>query len=412
MEMKNHEALRCLLCKKPLCSEACPVSTPVPQCMQLYRNGELDEAGRILFENNPMSAVTSLICDWNRLCYGHCVLNRRGVPVRWYEIEQEISGEYLKKARINVPAETGKSVAIVGSGPAGITAAIKLREKGVRVEIYDEETRPGGVPRYGIPEFRLDKTILNRYERILFEAGVTFHGGVQIGKDIMLSELQEKFDAVFVAAGADIPRKLDIPGEEGNPHVIYSLDFLKDPSAYTLGSKVLVIGGGNVTMDAARTAVRMGCDTTIVYRKTFENMPANYREVEEAKFDGVKFELFQVPVAIEGNEAVVVNCENYEDENGKIRTRTLEGTEHRMKFDSMLVSISANVDYNVFNGTSPQLDAKGRVVVGDDMQTIPGVFAAGDFVSGPSTVVDSVASAKKAVESILKYIGVGSEGKE
>lgn len=404
--MNNHEALRCLLCKKPLCSGACPVHTAVPVCMQLYREDRLEEAGKILFDNNPMSAITSLVCDWNRLCYGHCILNKRGVPVHWYEIEQEISGEYLKHVYITVPQETGKIVAIIGGGPAGITVAIKLREAGVGVEIFDEERRVGGVPYYGIPDFRLDKTILNRYERILFEAGVTFHGGVQVGKDLLLKDLQKRFDAVIVTAGADVPRKLNIPGEDGNSHILYSLDFLKDPKSYSLGQKVLVIGGGNVTMDAARTAVRMGCDTTIVYRKTFENMPANYREVEEAKFDGVKFELFQVPVAIEGDEAVIINCENVEDENGKVHTKTLEGTEHKMHFDTMLVSISANVDYGVFSGSNVNFDERGRLVTGEDQQAMPGLFIAGDFLTGPKTVVEAVASAKTAVASTLHYLSL------
>ena len=295
--MSQSEAQRCLLCKKPFCSQACPVHTDVPTCMSLYRAGRIEEAARILFANNPLSAITSQVCDWQHLCYGHCILNRKGIPVRWYEIEQEISMPYLLRAHITPGADNGRSVAIVGGGPVGITAAIKLREKGYAVTVFDDNARLGGVLRYGIPRFRLGEQFINAYERIFEEAGIRFQGNTCIGKDLSLAELRQRFDAVCIGGGAWSPRRMRIPGED-NPKVIYALEYLKNPDAFQLGRKVIVIGGGNVTMDASRTAVRRGHDTWVYYRKTFGNMPANSIEVRAAQADGVKFELFQVPVEV------------------------------------------------------------------------------------------------------------------
>ena len=285
------EAARCLKCRNARCSAACPVHTDIPALMSLYLQGKKDEAAAILLRNNPMAAISSRVCDWSRVCLSRCILNARQSPVNWHSVEAEMAGDAIFRMKIRPGDATGKSVGIIGAGPAGISAAFWLREAGHDVVIYDSCERPGGVLRYGIPEFRLDRKYIDRYEVILEEAGVAFRGGTIVGKDITLRELREKHDAVLIAAGAGIPRKLDVPGEE-DANVIYALDYLKDPSAYNLGRNVIVIGGGNVTMDACRTAVRQGCDTTVYYRKSFENMPANAIEVELAREEGVKFVLF------------------------------------------------------------------------------------------------------------------------
>ena len=391
----NLESQRCLLCKKARCAEACPVHTDVPAAMHLYREGRQEEAARLLFDNNPFSAITSQVCDWSKFCYGHCVLNAKKMPVKWYEIEQEISMEYLLRAHVDVPQErTGKSVGIVGAGPAGITAAIQLRKAGHDVVLYDAFDKVGGVLRYGIPEFRLDKRYVDAYGRILEETGVRFEGGITLGKDLTLEELRKRHDAVLVAAGAWKPRRLDIPGEN-LPGVIHALEFLKEPERFELGHRVLVIGGGNVAMDACRTAIRRGCDTTVVYRKTFENMPANQMEVKEAINDGVKFILFQVPVEVktDGQKTwtVVRACENYTKEDGRIATRMLDGTDSDMEFDSMIVAISENVDKSLLGGA--------------DSDAMPDVFLAGDYAYGPQTVVEAVQSAKDCAARILDYLG-------
>lgn len=404
--MINSEAGRCLLCKIPKCSAACAVKTDVPTSIRLDKEGRGEEAASLLFANNPFSAITSRVCDWSKACYGHCVLNAKKMPVKWHEIEAEITGEYLFHASITPGTPNGKKVAIIGAGPAGITAAFILRERGCEVVIYDENPLPGGVLRYGIPEFRLSHKYIEQYDRIMSEAGIEFIGGKRIGRDISVKELRENYDALFIATGAAVPRRLDIPGED-NPNILYALDYLKDPDSYKLGDRVLVIGGGNVTMDASRTALRQGHDVTVYYRKTFENMPANTLEVEEAKEEGVKFCVFEVPVAIEGNNiAVMRKCENVVGADGRVSTKMIEGSDHKVEFDSMLVAISASVDCSIFGDEKPESN-RGWLVTDESQQTsLPGVFIAGDLILGPATVVEAVASAKTAVTGIINYLGI------
>ena len=382
----NTEAQRCLLCKKPKCAiDGCPVHTPVPEAMLLYRQGRLEEAGRLLFRNNPLSAITSLVCDWKQFCYGHCVLNVKQVPIKWYEIEQEISGQYLFNHRLERQSLelTGERVAIVGAGPVGLAAAIWLWEAGADVNIYDANPRMGGVLRYGIPAFRLDKKYCDVFELMFADAGISFHGGIEVGKDLTLSALSAEYDAVLVGAGAEVPATLRIPGEE---RAVQALPFLKDPSAYKLGKKVIVIGGGNVAMDACRTAVRMGCETWVYYRKTFENMPANPLEVEEAKADGVQFKVFQAPVEVKDGGVVFRDCENVQPEDGgRVVTRIIEGTDHFVECDTLITAISEKPD----------------ATLQEAARSMENVWMAGDFLTGPATVVEAVASAKEAVSQII-----------
>ena len=385
----NSEASRCLLCKKPKCAlQGCPVHTPIPECMLLYRQGRLEEAGQLLFRNNPMTAVTSLVCDWKQFCFGHCVLNVKQMPVRWYEVEQEISGRYLENVRLERRSQecAGRRIAIVGAGPAGLSAAVWLYEAGAEVVLYDANPRMGGVLRYGIPAFRLDKKYCDAYEKIMADAGVEFRGGVELGRDVTLKELSASYDAVLLAAGAEKPAMLNIPGEE---HSVQALPFLKDPSAFKLGKKVIVIGGGNVAMDACRTAVRQGAETWVYYRKTFENMPANPLEVEEAKADGVQFKVFQAPVEVKEGGVVFRDCENVVPEDGgRVITRIIEGTDHFVECDTLLLAISEKPDPELLEA------AEG----------LKNVFKAGDFLTGPATVVEAVASARTAVNEMIQNL--------
>lgn len=404
------EANRCLLCKKPKCALlGCPVHTPVPECMLLYRQGKLQEAGELLFRNNPLSAVTSLVCDWKQFCYGHCVLNVKQMPVKWYQVEHEISGAFLENHHLTRLSDelSGRKVAIVGAGPAGICAAIWLWEKGAEVDLYDANERVGGVLRYGIPSFRLDKKYCDAYERLLAEAGIAFHGGVELGRDITLSTLSADYDAVLLAAGAEKPATLRVPGEE---NAIQALPFLKDPSAYKLGNKVIVIGGGNVAMDACRTAVRLGAETWVYYRKTFENMPANPIEVEEAKADGVQFRTFQAPVEVKEGGAVFCDCENVVPEDGgRVVTRIIAGTEHFVRCDTLILAISEKPDFSLIKGAA--LNDSGWPVVTPDqrIEGLANVWTAGDYLLGPRTVVEAVASARIAVSGISSSLCPGTQ---
>ena len=393
--MKNNEALRCLLCKKPKCSiQGCPVHTPVPECMALYRADKLEEAGELLFRNNPLSAITSQVCDWRQFCYGNCILNVKKIPVRWYEIEQEISDLYLfsHQLRRNSDQLKGKKIALVGTGPVGMAAAVWLHEAGARIDLFDANRRLGGVLRYGIPGFRLDKKYVDIFESMFFLAGITFHGGVHLGKDITIEELSAEYDAVLLGTGAEKPSTLDIPGEE---KAVPALPFLKDPSAFKLGPKVIVIGGGNVAMDACRMARKLGYETWVYYRKTFENMPANPVEVESAQFEGVRFKLFQAPVEIREDGVVFCDCENVTDpESGKLKTHILEGTEHLVPCDSLITAVSEKPDYSILGSIPAEWDENGK------LKALGNVWVAGDFRHGATTVVEAVASAKVAVQNI------------
>ena len=402
--MMNDEALRCLLCKKPKCAlQGCPVHTPVPECMLLYRQGKLDEAGEMLFRNNPLSAVTSLVCDWKQFCYGHCVLNVKQVPVRWYEIEQEISGEYLFKHQLQRRSTEleGKRIALVGAGPVGIAAAVWLYEAGADVTLIDANPRMGGVLRYGIPAFRLDKKYCDAFEAMFEKAGIAFKGSTEVGRDVTLAQLSVSYDAVLVGAGAEKPATLHIPGEE---KAVQALPFLKNPSAFELGRKVIVIGGGNVAMDACRTAVRQGAETWVYYRKTFENMPANPLEVEEAKADGVQFRVFQAPVELKDGGVVFRDCENVQPEDGgRVVTRIIEGTDHFVACDTLLTAISEKPDFGLFQGTPAVMNEWGWPATseGGQVEGMGNVWVAGDFILGPKTVVEAVASARGAVNDMM-----------
>ncbi len=413
--MKNNEALRCLLCKKPKCSlQGCPVHTPIPQCMQLYREDKLDEAGKILFDNNPLSAITSRVCDWRQFCFGNCILNVKKIPVRWYEIEQEISDAYLFSVTLKRESDllAGKRVALIGAGPVGIVAAIWLYRLGAEVSIADSNPRIGGVLRYGIPGFRLDKKYVNAYERLLLGAGIEFQGGIEVGRDIELARVAARYDAVLIGTGAEKAALLNIPGEGKG---LQALPFLKNPEAFDLGKRVIVIGGGNVAMDASRTAVRHGAETWIYYRKDYGNMPANPIEVEEAMRDGVHFRVFQAPVEVRTGSVVFCDCENVTDpETGKVRTRIIEGTEHEVECDTLLSAISEKPDFSVFNGCVPLLNENGDLIVNENglagIEGIDNVYVAGDFLFGPKTVVEAVASARKAVDAIIARFGQKAEG--
>ena len=410
----NKEAIRCLLCRKPRCTEGCPVKTPVPQAMALYRQGRLEEAGKMLFANNPLSAITSRVCDWRDFCYGHCVLNVKKIAVRWYEIEQEVSDLYLQKAKLErLPGGRlkGRRVSIVGGGPGGIAAAVFLFREGASVTIYDARPRMGGVLRYGIPPFRLDKSYIDNYESILTEAGVVFKGGCKAGKDISVKELSDVSDAVILACGAEKPVKLGIEGED-SPMVMDALQYLSDPAAFNIGPEVIVIGGGNVAMDVARTAARRGISTTIFYRKTFANMPASPVEVEHAQLEGVRFRVFEAPVKIGDGTVTFRDCENITDpSNGKLLTRIIPGTDHEVRCDTLIPAISERPDFSLFGDTPPIFNQYGFPLTNKETSRIsfmdngPGnIYACGDFILGPKTVVEAVASAKKAVDGIITVL--------
>ena len=389
----NPEASRCLLCKIPLCSEqGCPLHTPVPQAMQLYRQGQLMQAAKLVFENNPFSVITSRVCDWKKFCYGHCVLNARKNPVAWYQIEQEISAACLTQMHIEVGSSNGQKAAIIGGGPAGMSAALYLRRAGIAVTIFEKKKYLGGMLRYGIPKFRLSHQYVEEIERILRESGVHIQTETEVRE---LSTLRKEYDALLLSIGAQKPAALHIAGEE-MPHVHSALHYLEDPDHIALGKNVIVIGGGNVAMDASRTALRHGAKVTVYYRKTFENMPASMLEVQAAQNEGVSFQLLKAPLEIKEHGILFIDCQNAADAQGRITTKILAGTEQEVACDSILLAIGETPDDFLWHNQRPKFDAQGQMA--------ENIFAAGDYRLGARTVVEAVWSAKQASQAILAHL--------
>lgn len=401
----NEEAKRCLLCKKPRCKEFCPISTPIPEIIELYREGKFDEAGEILFQNNPLSVVCSIVCPHEDQCAGHCIRGIKGEPIHFYEMEEELSKKYLNDTKFEKPLANRDKIAIVGGGPAGITVAFMLANRGFKVTIFDEHEKIGGVLRYGIPEYRLPNTIVDQITEKLNDLGVKIRPNTMIGDVITLDNLLEDgYKAVFVGTGVWNAKKLGIKGETlANVH--YAINYLEAPNAYDLGDTVCIIGAGNVAMDAARTAKRNGAKNVyVVYRKHFDQMPATKKEIEEAKEDNVEFKLFRAPLEILEDGIRVVETENIEVD-GKIQTKTLDGKEEIIPCDSVIIAISQEPRSIIAsNTTNLERNRWGLIVTDEEGHTTKeGVFASGDVVTGAKTVVQAVANSKKVADAIEKY---------
>lgn len=390
-----NSAQTCLDCKKPKCQTGCPVGTPIAEMIRLFLSGNIKEAGEKIFENNPLSIICSLVCPHEKHCEGHCVLNKKSTPVNVGGIENYISTYYMNFREFEKPILNGRNLAIIGSGPAGISLAIMMALKGFNVTMYEGNDQIGGVLRYGIPDFRLDKTILDKIETNLIKLGVKIRKNIMIGKNITLDDLQrDGFDAIFIGTGVWAPKKLGIKGESlGNVH--FAIDYLKTPKAYDLGKKIVVIGAGNVAMDVARTAIRNGAnDVSIMYRKGEEDMPAEKIEIDHAKIDGVKFKLHRLPLEL--------------TEKG-IRYMTTDQEINRENFeeaDSILVAISQTArDLIVKNNTGLSLGENGLLQSDENGVTARrGVFASGDVVTGARTVVEAVAFSKRVAISIEEFV--------
>jgi len=389
-------AKTCLGCKKPSCRTGCPVGTPIPEMIRLFLAGEIKKAGKMLFDNNPLSVICSMVCPHEKHCEGHCILNKKGTAVSVGSIENYISDLYINDLQFEKPVKNGKKVAIIGSGPAGISLAVILGAKGYEITMYDAHDKIGGVLRYGIPDFRLNKDILDTIETKLRQLDVTIRPNITVGKNITIGDLfRDEFKAVFIGTGVWSPKKLGIKGESLG-HVHFAIDYLKNPSVYRLGETVVVLGAGNVAMDVARTAVRHGArEVIIMYRKGMENIPASHHEVECAKIDGVKFDLYKQPIEI--------------TEKGVIYSSTDEsGEEGLLEADSILVAISQNPKDNIVQ-TAKQIEVDGKgLVVTDECgrTTMEGVFASGDVVTGARTVVEAVAFSKRVAVAIEEYIDI------
>lgn len=406
LENLNEEANRCLICKNPRCKNNCPISTPIPEIITLFKENKIEEAGKILFENNPLSAICAIVCRHENQCLGSCIRGIKGEPIEFYEIEKHISGKYLEGKHFEKVQGVKDRIAIIGSGPAGIALAFILIEKGYKVTIFEKEAQLGGVLRYGIPDFRLPRTILDNIENQLLDLGVKIKYNTLIGPITTVDKLfEDGYKAIFIGTGVWNPKPLNVKGESLG-HVHYAINYLKSPNLYKLGKKVIVIGAGNVAMDAARTAKRNGAeDVIIIYRKTFEDMPASKVEIEEAKEDNIQFDLFKSPVEIVDEGAIFIDTKYVEDESRNKKLVNIIGSEKLIEADSVIIAVSQSPKNNIVSNTEDINTNRHGLVVTDEFghTTREGVFAAGDVVTGARTVVEAVANAKKVAEAIEEY---------
>jgi len=422
------EADRCLQCKDPRCIRGCPVSVNIPRFIRLLSEGKIAEAAQSLLCDNALPAVTGRVCPQETQCEIECVRGAKGMPVGIGYLERYVA-DWARTHRDQFPAAkpapNGRRVAIVGSGPAGLTAAGELARLGYDVTIYEALHKPGGVLVYGIPEFRLPKKIVAQEVQRLQEAGVKIECNVVIGRTYTLPELREKFDAVFIANGAGLPVFMNVPGE--NLKGVYSANeyltrinlmaayqFPRSDTPVLLGKRVAVVGGGNVAMDSVRTAKRLGAESAmIVYRRTRNEVPARAEELHHAEEEGVEFHFLTAPgevVGIDKRWVTGLKCIQMKlgepDASGRARPVPVPGSEFILPCDVVVVAIGTRAN-PLLTATCPDLKLNrwGNIEVdANGMTSIPGIFAGGDIVRGAATVILAMGDGKRSAQAIDAYL--------
>lgn len=424
------EATRCLQCKKPACIEGCPVGIDIPAFIRKIGEGDYKSAIKIIKDKNNLPAICGRVCPQETQCEEMCVMGRKHEPVAIGRLERFASDWEIEREFENPPMpenKNGTKVAVIGSGPAGLTAAADLAKMGYDVTIFEAFHTAGGVLVYGIPEFRLPKEIVKREVDYIKALGVKIETNFVIGKTATIDDLREEgYKAFFLSTGAGLPVFLRIPGE--NLAGVYSAnEFLtrvnlmkayKFPEYDTpvrIGKRVAVVGGGNVAMDAARAAIRLGSEeVTILYRRSEAEMPARHEEIEHAKEEGVKFMFLTDPLEVIGDDKLsvkAVRCIKTElgepDMKGRRRPIPIEGSEFKIDIDNLIVAIGTTPN-PLITRTTPNLEAQvwGGIVTIDEsgLTSIEDVWAGGDIVSGSATVISAMGAGKKAAKAIDKYL--------
>jgi len=428
-EVAQLEASRCLQCKKPKCIEGCPVEIDIPAFIKLIYEGDFVGAARKLKERNSLPAICGRVCPQEDQCEKFCVVGKKDQPVAIGRLERFAADWEREKGEVTIPPKapsTGKRIAVVGSGPAGLTVAGDLILKGHEVTIFEALHKPGGVLIYGIPEFRLPKAIVQAEVNYLEKLGVKVECNCVIGRIETVDELLQEYDAVFLGLGAGLPQFLGIPGE--NFCGIYSANeyltrsnlmkaylFPEYDTPIARGKNVAVFGAGNVAMDAARTALRLGADIVrIVYRRSREEMPARIEEIHHAEEEGVQFYLLTAPTRFFGDDNGWVTgfeCIKMElgepDESGRRRPVPIKGSEFQLDCDLAVVAIGTGAN-PLLTTTTPGLDLNKRGYIVADPETgktsKEGVWAGGDIVTGSATVILAMGAGRKAANSIHEYL--------
>ena len=426
------EARRCLHCKKPLCVTQCPVSIKIPDFIAAVAREDFAEAARIIAEDSSLPAVCGRVCPQENQCEGSCILGHKGEPIAIGALERfvadwkrEQKSDFSEYSDYSENSER-KKVAIIGSGPSGLTCAGDLAKKGYHVTIFEALHHAGGVLVYGIPEFRLPKQKVVEPEIAnLRHLGVEIKTNVIVGKSITIDDLfdREGYKAVYIASGAGLPKFMGIPGETlvgvisanellTRTNLMHGYDKTYDTPIY-LGRRVAVIGGGNVAMDAARTAKRLGSDVTVIYRREEADMPARREEVHHAKEEGIQFNFLTNPVEFvddgKGNVCgmrCVRMAMGEKDEKGRRKFTVVEGSEFDMEIDTVVVALGTSPN-PLIKTTTPGLDTEpwgGLKADANGQTTRPGVFAGGDAVTGAATVILAMGAGRVAAKAIDEYL--------
>jgi len=428
-ELAQLEASRCLQCKKPKCIEGCPVEIDIPAFIKLILDGDFVGAARKLKERNSLPAVCGRVCPQEDQCEKFCIVGKKDDPVAIGRMERFAADWERGKGEVFIPKKvpsTGKKVAVVGSGPAGLTLAGDLILKGHKVTIFEALHKTGGVLIYGIPEFRLPKAVVQAEVNYLERLGVKVEVDCVIGRIETVDELLREYDAVFLGLGAGLPQFMNIPGE--NLCGIYSANeyltrsnlmkaylFPEYDTPIARGKNVAVFGAGNVAMDSARTALRLGADVVrIIYRRSRDEMPARIEEIHHAEEEGVQFYLLTAPTQFFGNDhgwVTGMECLKMElgepDESGRRRPVPIKGSEFKLECDLAVVAIGAGAN-PLLPTTTPGLELNKRGYIVADPETgktsKPGVWAGGDIVTGSATVILAMGAGRKAANSIHAYL--------
>ncbi len=407
------EAQRCLHCKLPACKKGCPISNDIPDWVAEIAKGNFGNAMKIINTRSNLPAVCGRVCGHERQCEGNCVLGKKGEPLHIGKLERFVA-DFDSEAGLSheaIPEKSRGRVAVIGSGPAGLTIAGDLSRQGFAVEIFEMEAEAGGVLQFGIPEYRLPKEVVRREIKKIENLGVTFRLGTTIGRDFTVDDLfAEGFDAIFMGTGTGKPKKLDIPGIN-HPGVRQAIWFLRRVSLFqsgcisrkevviSQGDKVAVIGCGNTAIDAARTALRMGAaEVSIIYHRTIDKMSALRAEYDEAVAEGVRFMWSSSVTEIEGGQGNRLNSITVET----------DGTKQTMPLDRLILAVGSSPAARIVSTTQGiEVDDKGYVLTRDNpygMTTRKGVFAGGDVTNRPATVVHAMRDAKAVAEGIARYV--------
>lgn len=429
-EMAIEEAQRCLRCKTKPCVQGCPVNVQIPEFISLVAEGKFEEAYQKVRETNSLPAICGRVCPQESQCEQLCVRGKKGEPVGIGRLERFVADWHMANAApsVEMPEKKNKKVAVVGAGPAGLTCAGDLAKLGYDVTVFEAFHVPGGVLMYGIPEFRLPKQLVQKEIDTVKQLGVDIRTNMVIGKVLSLDELvQEGYEAIFVGSGAGLPSFMGIPGE--NLNGVYSAnEFLtrinlmkayKFPECDTpvkIGKNVAVVGGGNVAMDAARSAKRLGAENVyIIYRRSEAEMPARVEEVHHAKEEGIIFKLLTNPIAVVGTDdgwVQGIECVEMElgepDSSGRRRPTAKKGSEHVIDVETVIIAIGQSPN-PLIKSTTPGLETQswGGIIAEEETgaTSLQGVYAGGDAVTGAATVILAMGAGKKAAKAIDAYLG-------